>query len=61
MGEHPLYKVDVTVEAGGFSGLSDSWSHMFGFRHIASHIDTATNGRYTFRPLKHHSSNNAYL
>lgn len=45
MGEHPLYKVDVTVEAGGFSGLSDSWSHMFGFRHIASHIDTATNGR----------------
>lgn len=46
MGDHPLYKVDVTIQVEGQEGISDTWSHMFGFRHIDSHIDTTTNGRY---------------
>ena len=46
MGDHPLYKIDINIEVEGYSGLSDTWSHMFGFRHIHSYIDTTTNGRY---------------
>jgi hypothetical protein len=50
MGDQPLYKVDITVEEQGY-GEADTWSHFFGFRHIDSYIDPATNGRYTLYSL----------
>ncbi|KAG0564645.1 hypothetical protein KC19_8G127800 [Ceratodon purpureus] len=45
MGDHPLYKVEINIEVDGYNGRSDSWSHMFGFRHIHSYIEPTTNGR----------------
>eukprot|EP00249_Psilotum_nudum_P010087 c22324_g1_i1 orf=833-3763(-) len=44
MGEQALYKVDIIIEVEGY-GESDSWSHLFGFRKIESHIDPSTGGR----------------
>ncbi|KAH9314279.1 hypothetical protein KI387_022906 [Taxus chinensis] len=44
LGKQVLYKVDITVDVKGY-GESDSWSHLFGFRKIDSHIDPATGGR----------------
>ncbi|KAG0622089.1 hypothetical protein M758_3G071400 [Ceratodon purpureus] len=44
MGDQPLYKVDITLEVQGY-GETDTWSHLFGFRHIDSYIDPATDGR----------------
>lgn len=48
MGEYFLYKVDVIVEVGGFSGLFDLWSYMFGFCYIVFYIDIVINGWYIF-------------
>ncbi|KAK2419127.1 mannosylglycoprotein endo-beta-mannosidase [Trifolium repens] len=44
MGKQPLYNVAISIDVKGF-GESDSWSHLFGFRKIESHIDNATGGR----------------
>lgn len=44
LGDQPLYKVDITLDVREY-GESDSWSHLFGFRHIDSYIDPSTNGR----------------
>ncbi|KAF8018107.1 hypothetical protein BT93_H3109 [Corymbia citriodora subsp. variegata] len=44
MGKQSLYHVAVSVEVKEF-GESDSWRHLFGFRKIESHIDSATGGR----------------
>ncbi|XP_015875205.2 mannosylglycoprotein endo-beta-mannosidase [Ziziphus jujuba] len=44
MGKQSLYNVVVTVDVKG-NGESDSWSHLYGFRQLVSHIDTATGGR----------------
>lgn len=44
MGKQSLYHVAISVEVKGF-GESDSWRHLFGFRKIESHIDSATGGR----------------
>nr|ATA62831.1 putative glycoside hydrolase family 2 protein [Juniperus oxycedrus] len=44
MGKQALYKVDISVDVKGY-GESDSWSQLFGFRKIDSHIDPATGGR----------------
>ncbi|MED6220111.1 hypothetical protein PIB30_041737 [Stylosanthes scabra] len=45
MGKQNLYDVVISIDVEGF-GESDSWSHLFGFRKIESHIDAATGGRY---------------
>ncbi|XP_057960468.1 mannosylglycoprotein endo-beta-mannosidase isoform X1 [Malania oleifera] len=44
MGKQSLYNIGITVDVKGY-GESDSWKHLFGFRKIDSHIDTATGGR----------------
>nr|XP_027188383.1 mannosylglycoprotein endo-beta-mannosidase-like isoform X2 [Cicer arietinum] len=44
MGKQSLYNVVINIDVKGF-GESDSWSHLFGFRKIESHIDDATGGR----------------
>lgn len=44
MGKQSLYNVVISIDVKGF-GESDSWSHLFGFRKIESHIDDATGGR----------------
>lgn len=44
MGKQSLYTVNITVEVKEY-GESDSWSHLFGFRKIESHIDDTTGGR----------------
>ncbi|KAJ4829335.1 hypothetical protein Tsubulata_015568 [Turnera subulata] len=44
MGKQSLYNVSITVDVKGY-GESDSWNHLFGFRKIESHIDSATGGR----------------
>ncbi|KAL5566078.1 hypothetical protein UlMin_029242, partial [Ulmus minor] len=44
MGKQSMYHVAITVDVKGY-GESDSWSHLFGFRKIESHIDSATGGR----------------
>ncbi|PON76406.1 Mannosylglycoprotein endo-beta-mannosidase [Parasponia andersonii] len=44
MGKQSLYNVVITVDVKGY-GESDSWGHLFGFRKIESHIDSATGGR----------------
>ncbi|KAM3704876.1 hypothetical protein ACB094_03G040000 [Castanea mollissima] len=44
MGKQSLYNVHITVDVKGY-GESDAWSHLFGFRKIESHIDSATGGR----------------
>ncbi|XP_057821601.1 mannosylglycoprotein endo-beta-mannosidase isoform X1 [Cryptomeria japonica] len=44
LGKQALYKVDITVDVKGYEE-SDSWSQLFGFRKIDSHIDPATGGR----------------
>lgn len=45
MGKQALYHVTIIVEVKGH-GESDQWAHLFGFRKIESHIDSATGGRY---------------
>jgi mannosylglycoprotein endo-beta-mannosidase len=50
MGKQPLYNVAISIDVKGF-GESDSWSHLFGFRKIESHIDDATGGRYAITPI----------
>ncbi|KAG2695537.1 hypothetical protein I3843_07G017500 [Carya illinoinensis] len=44
MGKQSLYNVQITVDVKGY-GESDAWSHLFGFRKIESHVDSATGGR----------------
>ncbi|XP_028112606.1 mannosylglycoprotein endo-beta-mannosidase isoform X2 [Camellia sinensis] len=44
MGKQSLYNVGISIDVKGF-GVSDLWSHHFGFRKIESHIDSATGGR----------------
>ncbi|KAG4122583.1 hypothetical protein ERO13_D11G275400v2 [Gossypium hirsutum] len=44
LGKQSLYKVSITVDVKGY-GESDTWGHLFGFRKIESHIDSATGGR----------------
>ncbi|KAL4637055.1 hypothetical protein ACB092_03G053100 [Castanea dentata] len=44
MGKQSLYSVHITVDVKGY-GESDARSHLFGFRKIKSHIDSATGGR----------------
>ncbi|KAK4803583.1 hypothetical protein SAY86_003400 [Trapa natans] len=44
MGKQALYHVTISVEVKGY-GESDQWTHLFGFRKIESHIDSATGGR----------------
>lgn len=44
MGKQYLYNVELSVSVNDH-GESDSWSQPFGFRHIHSHIDSATGGR----------------
>ncbi|XAR52593.1 Mannosylglycoprotein endo-beta-mannosidase [Bertholletia excelsa] len=44
MGKQSLYNVGISIDIKGF-GESDSWSHLFGFRKIESHIDSTTGGR----------------
>ncbi|KAL1341540.1 hypothetical protein AAHE18_09G094600 [Arachis hypogaea] len=44
MGKQNLYDVVISIDVEGF-GESDTWSHLFGFRKIESHIDDATGGR----------------
>ncbi|KAG6702123.1 hypothetical protein I3842_07G018700 [Carya illinoinensis] len=44
MGKQYLYNVQITVDVKGY-GESDAWSHLFGFRKIESHVDSATGGR----------------
>ena len=51
MGKQSLYNVHITVDVKGY-GESDAWSHLFGFRKIESHIDSATSGRYCFIPSR---------
>ena len=53
MGKQSLYNVHITVDVKGY-GESDAWSHLFGFRKIESHIDSATSGRYCFICLLGH-------
>lgn len=45
MGKQTLHKVDIIIDVEDF-GESDSWTHLFGFRKIESHVDQATGGRY---------------
>lgn len=47
MGKQSLYNVHITVDVEGY-GESDVWTHLFGFRKIESHIDSATGGRYCY-------------
>ncbi|XP_020961094.1 mannosylglycoprotein endo-beta-mannosidase [Arachis ipaensis] len=44
MGKQSLYNVIINIDVKEY-GESDSWSHLFGFRKIESHIDDATGGR----------------
>ena len=44
MGKQSLYNVVITVDVKGY-GESDTWTNLFGFRKIESHIDGATGGR----------------
>ncbi|KAH1083633.1 hypothetical protein J1N35_023394 [Gossypium stocksii] len=44
LGKQSLYNVSITVDVKGY-GESDTWGHLFGFRKIESHIDSATGGR----------------
>ena len=44
MGKQTLHKVDIIIDVEDF-GESDSWTHLFGFRKIESHVDQATGGR----------------
>lgn len=50
MGKQALYHVTISVEVKGY-GESDQWSHLFGFRKIESHVDSATGGRYNQKLL----------
>ncbi|MED6218647.1 hypothetical protein PIB30_028488 [Stylosanthes scabra] len=44
MGKQSLYNVVISIDVKDY-GESDSWSHLFGFRKIESHIDDVTGGR----------------
>nr|XP_023909075.1 mannosylglycoprotein endo-beta-mannosidase-like [Quercus suber] len=44
MGKQSLYNIHITIDVKGY-GESNAWSHLFGFRKIESHIDSATGGR----------------
>ena len=53
MGKQSLYNVHIAVDVKGY-GEFDAWSHLFGFRKIECHIDSATGGRNCFICLLEH-------